>query len=330
MRWGEAVRWQPDIADTIGDLKKANPCLNFTIRPVDVTLDAMVASAANRKVGWRSIVGLSLAAVLLCPACSVMVDTGRQQCTKNEDCTKLGADYAHAVCSAESVCTVPTAWSCLGSVVWPSAGTGKFAATLSLKDIITGGPFSGVAARVCRRLDVTCDQPIATGYVSDNQGKLTIDLPSGFDGYLELQSTDAIPGLYFFNPPLTEAREVPFVPILPLAQITMFGQILGAQLATDRGLMALAAYDCFRAAAGGVSIVSPNADAESTPFYMIKGIPTTKATATDSSGYAGFLNLPPGSVTVSGKLASGATIGTLSVLMRASQMTYTTMLPMPD
>lgn len=284
----------------------------------------------RRRTGCLCVVGLCFAFLTSGTACSTLVDTERQQCKTNDDCTNRGAEYARAVCGADLMCTVPTPWSCLGSVVWPAAGSGSVTAKISLMDIVTRAPFPGVTARVCRRLDLACEQPLAVGYTSDDQGRLVVDVPSGFDGFLELVSAKAVPGLYFFNPPMTDAREVPFVPMLPLSQLTAFAQIAGAQMSADRGHMALAAYDCFHAPAEGVSLVSPNADGSSTPFYMINGYPSSKDQATDSSGYAGFLNLPPGSVTVSGRLANGEIMGTLSLLLRAGQMTYTTMLPMPN
>ena len=267
--------------------------------------------------------------MLLCTSCSLWVDTGRQQCSKDSDCTGRGAAFANSTC-VESLCTLPTKWSCLGSVTWPSAGTGTVTATLNLKDIITNDAIPGVSGRLCRKLDVACATPLVSGLLSDAQGKLVVDAPAGFDGYVELQSTNAIPGMYFFYPPLAASREIPFVPILPLAELTAFAQVIGSDLVPDRGQILAGAYDCFRNPAEGVTFSSLDADEWSTPFYMIKEMPSITATATDSSGYGGILNFPPGSVGFSGQLATGAVIGTESLLVRANQITYTALPPMPQ
>jgi hypothetical protein len=62
---------------------------------------------------------------------------------------------------------------------------------------------------------------------------------------------------------------------------------------------------------------------------MVKGVPSSKATATDSSGWGGFLNLLPGTATLSGKLSDGQTLGIESTLIRADTITYTALLPLP-
>jgi hypothetical protein len=63
---------------------------------------------------------------------------------------------------------------------------------------------------------------------------------------------------------------------------------------------------------------------------MIKTIPSTKQSETDGSGWGGLLNLLPGSVTLTGQLATGQPIGTLSVFARAGEVTYTAMVPAPQ
>jgi hypothetical protein len=262
-------------------------------------------------------------------SCSVIVDSNRQQCSSDTDCTKRGEAFANSVC-VESTCRAVTPWSCLGSVVWPPVGTGYINATLNLKNIVTYAPIVGVNARVCRKLDVSCEQPIFDGLQSDELGKLLVQAPSGFDGYVELKGSNAIPGSYFFYPPLTETREVPFVPILPLSDFTGFAQLVGSQILPERGHLVLGAYDCSHKFTEGVSIFSPEADASSSTFYLIKGIPNSKAEATDSSGYGGILNLRPGSVTLSGRLITGEIIGTESLLIRGGEITYTSLLPLPE
>jgi hypothetical protein len=201
--------------------------------------------------------------------------------------------------------------------------------TINLKDLITYQPVAGVAARLCRKLDTKCEQPILDGRQSDALGKLVLQTPLGFDGFAELTSPGALTGLYFFYPPVTEPREVPLVPILPMSELSTFAQLVGAEILQGRGHLVIGTYDCTHAPAASISFSSAEADSQSLPFYLIKGVPSSKANATDSSGYGGIINLLPGAATLSGNLSSGQTLGIESMLIRADTITYTTLLPLP-
>jgi hypothetical protein len=216
-------------------------------------------------------------------------------------------------------------------VVWPAPIAGTVTATLTTTDLITGEPMSGVPGRVCRKLDATCTDPVLAGLVSDATGRIIITVPQGFDGYLELTATGAMRGSYFFSPPLTADREIPSVPILQASALTTFATLAGANLMADRGQLMVGAHSCVGQPAEGVSFSSVEGDASTVAFYMIKSIPSTKQSATDTSGRGGLLNLPPGSVTLTGRLAStGQTLGTLSVFARAGELTYTALVPAPQ
>jgi hypothetical protein len=279
-----------------------------------------------------------LGVLVFASACSVLVQPNREQCVTDTDCTRRGGAFAGSVCSG-SVCRsaspaptptdTPTAWGCLGQSVWPDAGVGTVNVTIGLRDLITYQPVAGVGARLCRKLDTKCEQPILDGVQSDASGTLAFQAPLGFDGYVELNPDGAIPGLYFFYPPLTEPRDVPFIPILPLSELSTFAQLVGGEITPGRGQLVVGAYNCLQIPAEGVTLSSAEADAASMPFYLIKGVPSSKATATDSSGYGGIINLLPGTATLTGKIGNGESLGIESVLMRADEITYTTLLPLP-
>ncbi len=198
-----------------------------------------------------------------------------------------------------------------------------------LTDIITTEPVPNLAMKLCRKLDTACDAPLQTDLVSDATGRVSFAISAGFDGYLESTSSGIMPFLYFFYPPVTVDREIPAVPILQASAMSTFVDLAGAQLMPDRGHFLARAYNCLGQTTDGVSMSSPEGDAATIPFYMIKNFPTIKASATDSSGNGGLLNLHPGTATLSGKLADGSSIGVLSAMIRAGRITYTAMVPAP-
>lgn len=279
---------------------------------------------------WFRTISLQLlcAYQLFNMGCSLIVDSDRHQCTTDNDCKLKGTPFTGMVCQ-ESICREPSDWSCLGSVVWPAAQNNLVTATLYLKDLVTDEPVAGVSARICRKLDTTCNQPITAGLTSDAAGALVVQVQAGFDGYVELSPSQKLRGSYYFYPPLTSDRKVPYVPLLPLSSLSSLAGLGGTQLLADRGHVFLGTYNCLSQPAAGVRLRSNDFDASTTPFYLIKRIPSMTATSTDSDGRGGVLNLRPGSVSLRGELASGESIGTVSVYVRPGEVTYTTLLPAP-
>lgn len=276
----------------------------------------------------RSVFFASLA-IVVAGGCTSLVQADRVQCSTNDDCTRRGGAFANSICVGQ-LCESPGPWSCLGHVVWPTSGSGTVTATLTTTDLITSQPVPGVPARVCRKLDTTCAEPVLTDLVSDDAGQLSITVPQGFDGYVELSAAGAMRGSYFFNPPLTSDRQIPAVPILQATELTTFASLAGANLMAERGQLMVGAHSCLGQPTEGVRFSSVEGDDATVAFYMIKTIPSTKQSETDGSGWGGLLNLLPGSVTLTGQLATGQTIGTLSVFARAGEVTYTAMVPAPQ
>jgi hypothetical protein len=260
-------------------------------------------------------------------SCSVLIERDREQCATDADCQKHGSAFPFCI---DSVCTPDPTWSCIGSVVWPRPPAGMATVTLVMQDLVLEKPITDVTARLCRKLDVTCSQPIAEGIRADAAGNLVVHVETGFDGYAELVSPKKITGLYFFYPPVDGDRVVPYVPLIDEPTLGTLAVVAGGTVDSGRGHAFLGAYDCLHRPAEGVSFRSENADDKTVVFYVIKKIPSIMDTATDSSGHGGIINLPPGTITLAGEIAGGKSIGTESLFVRAGQITYTSVLPSPE
>lgn len=260
--------------------------------------------------------------------CTSIVESDRVQCSTTADCTRRGGAFANSVCEAQ-FCHSPSPWSCLGHVKWPAGTSTSVTVVLNMTDLSSGAPVAAVSARVCRKLDIACSDPLQSDLVSDSTGRVAILVPQGFDGYVELSAPEAMRGSYFFYPPLTSDREIPSVPILRAKDLATFAGAAGATLTADRGHVMVRAYNCLGQTAEGVHFSSPEGDSSTVSFYMIKGIPSTKQTETDNTGQGGLLNLRVGSVTLTGQLANGDAMGALSVFTRAGELTYTAVVPAP-
>jgi hypothetical protein len=273
----------------------------------------------------RALLPLVLAA---CAACSALVDHGRQQCYVDDDCRTRGGSFENATC-VDNVCVADPAWACVGQLSWPPAESRKFNVTIHIRDLITDEPTANVSARLCRKLDTTCAQPLPGDFLGNTLGDLTLRVDGGFDGYAEIRAPDKMPGLYFFYPPIADDREIPFVPLFHPAILNQFATLGMKMTLPDRGHILLIAYDCLRRPAEGVHLTSPNADDKSSTFYVVKSLPSLQGTETDSSGRAGFINLPAGSVTVGSQLGDGRQVSNVSVLVRPGAITYLSLVPTP-
>lgn len=302
-------------------------------------------------------------------ACSLVLDTSADQCKSDGDCAARGGAFAgmkcvDRVCVAPSVDAGPDAdaasdadaavdagpWSCLGNVTYPSPTKPQVSVTVPLIDLVSHAPHTDVLARVCAKIDVNCQSPIATT-VPDANGQLHLTLSAGFDGFVLLTpllpdggipDPDAgnipdgglgqlvIPSLVFFNPPLFE--DITYLTILLLTQNSLM-QISQAENTTidpSLGAVFMSAYNCNQQGSAGISVALDSTATSTGGFYFQGNLPSLTATATDSTGYAGFVNVPTGTRTVTGTLqATQQYIGKVSVFSRASMISYTVLAPSP-
>jgi hypothetical protein len=193
-----------------------------------------------------------------------------------------------------------------------------------------------IDAKPCGKTDVACMNPIGPTVQPNAQGILTFTVDASFDGYIDMKSnvmTDSglppyIPALVFFNPPLSMDTIYLTVPLVSPTALQLLASQFGNAIDPMLGSPFAATYDCQNKPAEGVSVsIDQTSDAGRT-FYFVNGLPTESATQTDSTGYSGFINVPPGIRNITGKLADGGPfVGKVSVLVRPSTLTYTVLPP---
>ena len=135
--------------------------------------------------------------------------------------------------------------------------------------------------------------------------------------------------LYFFNPAIDRDQAVSLISLAtPTANFGLLFQ-LGRQMSSGHGNVVVNAKDCAGAPAGGVSFATPSGDDMTSRFYLVGGLPSDKATETESqSGYGGFINVPTGAATLTAALVNPhAELGTISLLVRDGAITYTQVVP---
>jgi hypothetical protein len=276
----------------------------------------------------------ALIAVLTGTACTLLVDRDRQQCLSDDDCRKRGGAFAGTVC-VDQICELEPTLSCVGAVNGraPSESR-KLTVVIRVRDMITEQPMAEVTGRLCRKLDLSCSEPVGSDFAGDQNGNMVVPVDVGFDGYVELRARDMLPGLYFFHTPVDTDRADAFVPLLSPAVLARFAQLNGRPLSPDRGHVMVTAQDCQNRPAEGLRLSTlDGGDDQTTPFYVVEkslvAAANVAAPATDRSGRGGFINVRPGAVTLAADLAApdDRRAGTASVLVRSGVITYTSLSP---
>jgi hypothetical protein len=292
-----------------------------------------------------------------CTGCSLAVNADRVQCSTDEDCANRGFP-ASVVCNkTSSVCeekqqtlkgltadsgadAAPKAkdplWGCEDEPRVTTTATGPFHVTFHLAGILDPAPIADATAQVCKKIDVECTVPVATAQ-SDMMGNVSFDIDKNFSGYVQFQKgTDIVPGLYFFNPPPDHDLDMVSVQIVTPGIVTALTKTLMSPQLMQNGLTLINTLDCNGKGAAGISIVGEGLDKVEgdggpppTTFYSIGGLPNAGATETDSGGFGGFVNLPPGTLAVKG-IVNGTKreLQEISILIRANAITYAKLVPL--
>jgi hypothetical protein len=294
---------------------------------------------------FKRLAGLLPTCVALL-GCSLTVDADRQQCSSDLDCTSRGTAFANSTCVA-SLCkealvtqkpdsdagpkaiTDPK-WSCLDQPAVATTEPGPFNVTFKLTDILSQSPQVGITAKACRKLDVNCEKPDGASLLTDENGEVTFQIARGFTGYMEFSGGTIMPGMYFFNPPVDSDRASVAVQIVTPGIVDALTKSIGSPQQPDLGLMLINAQDCQGAAGVNVTFVAGGTGQGAPGFYSIGGLPASNATATDSAGYGGFVNVTPGTVPIKGIIndIDGIEMQTISLLVRAGTITYGRVVPL--
>ncbi len=301
-------------------------------------------------------------------ACSLLLDpNSEQQCSTDQDCTNRGGPFVGLTC-VNNVCVTSDSgandappdspeteggpWSCLGNVTLPDGGAANVNVIVPLADLSTQMPLktNDVLARVCAKIDVNCTSPLQTTQ-PDAQGALELTLTAGFDGFVIitpiLPSPDGgadggddagdaappdvyVPSFVFFNPPIEKDTIYSTIVMVHLSALGQIAQVEGTTIDPSLGAVFMETVDCNAQPSAGVSVSLDSTTTSTQGFYFKQGLPVLNAPSTDVSGYAGFVNVPLGTRTVTGKLESTQQeIGTATVFTRASFISYTVMAPTP-
>lgn len=295
---------------------------------------SLIHFASNANLPRVTRLVLAIPALLFAvEGCSVILTPNEAQCQSSADCEARG--FAGGVC-VDQVCTSDPVWGCLGHVVEPEPDpTKKVAFSISLVFAIGGAPLTTGAVDFCDKLDVTCstmnpDYP--KGVKPDADGSVNINVVQGFDGFVRITDPSIVDSRIYVGRPIVTPPKVKAIQLLRPGEPELLAKVAGKTVDPKRGTAILLAAGCHGDAVSGVRFECPNADDQSTAFYLINQSPTLPpaATETDADGFGGFFNLPVGQALARSIRADGEVyIGESSFQVLENTITYVQISPTP-
>jgi hypothetical protein len=250
--------------------------------------------------------------------CSFVVKSDAEQCSVDADCAARGADFADTVCVEHTCQTkVDPKWGCIGHIDPPTAGT-MVKVTIQLIDLVSTSPVTNATVKLCSKYDPPCASPLGAPAV-DADGFVSATVASDFQGYFDIAGMGYVPSLAFIDVVVTSSN--PQVQLVSPSAVATLAKGAKVEFDPTAGIVLSRTVDCLFAATAGVSVSIFPSDKQ-TGFYVIASGVSPGATATDSAGNAGFINVTPGTPTLTATRGpGGAEIGKVTTLVRAGAIT---------
>lgn len=301
----------------------------------------------------RMLVAVCAAAVV---GCSLLVGIGDEQCERDEDCVtadfvgrcvrnvcmsqaKVDAGPDDGSCQTDSQCSgstprclretcvsraVGSAWICEDDGAPSEADTVRY--SFKVVEFLSRKAPTNMRVSACRNNDVACADPVASFVDEEGEGFVEFELPTGFFGFFEINSDDALQSLLYVTKPIHKDKMNRDVPVLELTTVEVTAGLAGFDFDESKGLAILEALDCTGIPAGGVQFKASRESVDT--FYIVDQVPSREAQVTvydESADIAdgGFINVAPGFVTFSAFLGvDGIPLGTFNAQIRASVITF--------
>lgn len=226
----------------------------------------------------------------------------------------------------------PPDWSCLGNVTLDPPTSPTIAYNISYEDFITGDPLTGrnLVAKACARGDQACTTPLDE-QMADENATINLTLPTGtngFDGYIEVTG-DGVGWLNFFHRPLIEDEEYSEGIVTESGLITL-ATLLSTTPDDADGDLLFAVADCGPGDPIGAQVSATGTDADTILAYLVGEIPRKDVDVTDQSGFGGYVNVPPGDVTITATVAeTSEQIASADVFVKAGFTSFVFLPPSP-
>ncbi len=284
-------------------------------------------------------------------SCSVLIDTKKEQCSVDADCTSLGAAFKNSTCDVKLKVCVEASGSGGGSGM-PSGGGGGDGGDNAAGDTSSGGgpvltplgcpavaasptptvklsfsvsfagalpmtpkPFTVLA---CKRLDPNCDSAVGGPVLADNGKLIDLEVPTGFQGFLQVTNADTVSAMVFLGAKAQQDTRFWDLTIPTEGDVTLLGFATKTTIDRKLGSLIMITRDCKRNPIAGV--VASNSTG-GTGYYFSAMAPDKTLKFTTDEGAAGWVNVPIGTAILGGTY-EGRPLSPTSVESREGWFSY--------
>jgi Domain of unknown function (DUF4352) len=232
----------------------------------------------------------------------------------------------------------PSPWGCLGTFTPPDTMGNDVEYAFTFVDALSNAPVNDIAVKLCAGDDAACSSPLKTGLLPDASGQISVSVPAGFDGYLDIKDGAGgtselawMPALVYLGPIVTLPPKPATIRLLSFYGALGLSSSVGETMDPSHGHAIVFTADCQDNRSAGVSLSSISCDNSDNypdiPFYF-KNSNLGDGMSTDTEGAVMLFNLPAGITTVSTDfLTTGQAIGTSAFRVRAGAVTYAKIAP---
>lgn len=204
---------------------------------------------------------------------------------------------------------------------------------LILSDVNEGKRIAGAKVRLCSGLDVGCQfdpSDALTSKMTDSEGLVSFDVPDGFTGFVLYEKEGFVPGIQMFDDVNVELiKRLPGYALGKASDIALLASLAGGSTYDpSQGLIDLYVENCLRQPAANVRGVLDRLGPQTVEYYYAGALPSATVSASDSGGHGGFLNVPPGLLTISVRmLGETENLGRITVITRAGHVSTSFFFP---
>lgn len=237
-------------------------------------------------------------------SCSLGIDPLTQQCAKDGDCARYGFpnfECVESICKEKKEEPIDPRFAC-SKDKWPDEDDSQLVKyDFVVTNLMGAHPYKGMSVYLCPSFDTECEEPEAKA-ISDEKGRVSLDLPLGFRGHLYLPTPEDDPSVipvdaHVYPPPSKNKKAVRRKGMV-VATNEVMGQLAaldGAKVVPGTGHVSFTALDCAGEPLDGVDVQVAKENSDTWHIYAGEGgLPDPHLHATGPSGRGAILNLPLG------------------------------------
>jgi hypothetical protein len=206
--------------------------------------------------------------------CSALIDVGGKQCNSDNECVKAelgtscvahicvdkssqhadaGMDMrlpADGMCTKDAQCTNKNEPRCMNGSCVPeelaerflcaadpettASGTVKY--SVHVLEYVTRMPPKDLMVKACRGNDVGCSDPVAMFSDDQGTGDVSLDLPVGFMGFFDVQTSDTLGALSYVTKPVVEDTNDRDLQVVSPDTLQVLSTVAGVGFEASKGL----------------------------------------------------------------------------------------------